>query len=252
MNTNLAGARVVLTGCTANIGRAAALAFADEGARLVLVDRDTAAQATADAISAEGGEATFVAADVSDEDSVAAMLREADDRLGGLDVIVNNAGLQRAGSVTEMTLADWDALMSVNPRSCFLTAKHGVPIFRRGGGGVFVNMASLAAVKGGPGLTGYSASKGAIVAFTRALAAEVAPDGIRANALCPGWVDTPFNDPAQDFLGGREALESAVRAGVPLGRQASPEEMAQSLLFLASAASSYMTGQTLVVDGGVS
>jgi NAD(P)-dependent dehydrogenase (short-subunit alcohol dehydrogenase family) len=240
MNTNLAGARVVLTGCTANIGRAAALAFADEGARLVLVDRDTAAQATADAISAEGGEATFVAADVSDEDSVAAMLREADDRLGGLDVIVNNAGLQRAGSVTEMTLADWDALMSVNPRSCFLTAKHGVPIFRRGGGGVFVNMASLAAVKG------------AIVAFTRALAAEVAPDGIRANALCPGWVDTPFNDPAQDFLGGREALESAVRAGVPLGRQASPEEMAQSLLFLASAASSYMTGQTLVVDGGVS
>lgn len=251
MAGDLAGRAVILTGCVANIGRATALLFAEEGARLHLLDRDPAGAATAEEATRLGTEASFEVADVSvgaDWERAVAAARE---RLGAIDVVVNNAGLQRAGAVTDFAEEDWDALMGVNPRSCFLAAKHAVPVMEAAGGGVLVNVASLAGLHGGPGLTGYSASKGAIVAFTKALAAEVAPLGIRANALCPGWVDTAFNQPAIDFLGGRAELDVAVAAGVPMGRQAEPREIASALLFLASDASSYMTGQALAVDGGV-
>jgi len=247
----LAGRAVILTGCVANIGRATALLFAEEGARLHLLDVDPAGAGTAEEASRLGAEASFEVADVSAGADWERAVAAARARLGAIDVVVNNAGLQRAGAVIDFAEEDWDALMGVNPRSCFLAAKHVVPVMDAAGGGVLVNVASLAALHGGPGLTGYSASKGAIVAFTKALAAEVAPLGIRVNALCPGWVDTAFNQPAIDFLGGRAALDGAVAAGVPMGRQAEPREIASALLFLASEASSYMTGQALAVDGGV-
>jgi NAD(P)-dependent dehydrogenase (short-subunit alcohol dehydrogenase family) len=114
-----------------------------------------------------------------------------------------------------------------------------------------VNVSSLAGLKGGPGMTAYSASKGAIIAFTRALAGELAPDNIRANCVCPGWVDTPFNEPAFEFMGGRENQEAMVQQSVPLQRHGKPEEIAPGILYLASDASSHMTGQELVIDGGV-
>lgn len=251
MERVLAGKRVVLTGAAANIGRATALLFAREGARLVLGDVDERARETAEEAAAAGGEASFVRTDVSVAGEVERLLDEAAGRLGGVDVIVNNAGIQRSGAVTDFAESDWDALMAVNPRSCFLGCKYGVPHLRRAGGGAIVNTASLAALKGGPGLTAYSASKGAIVAFTKALAAELAPDGIRVNAMCPGWVDTPFNQPAIDFMGGVERQRRAIEAMVPLRRQAVPDEIATGMLFLASDLSSYMTGQALLVDGGV-
>jgi len=245
------GRAVILTGCAANIGRATALLFAEEGARLHLLDLDPAGADTAAEVTRRGGEAAFEVADVSSGADWERAVAAAKERLGAIDVVVNNAGVQRAGKVTDFAEEDWDALMGVNPRSCFLAAKHVVPVMEAAGGGVLVNVASLAGLHGGPGLTGYSASKGAIVAFTKALAAEVAPLGIRVNALCPGWVDTAFNQPAIDFLGGREELDAAVAAGVPMGRQAEPREIATALAFLASDASSYMTGQALAVDGGV-
>jgi dihydroanticapsin dehydrogenase len=140
--------------------------------------------------------------------------------------------------------------MRVNPRSCFLGAKYGVPYLRERGGGSIVNVSSLAGLKGGPGMTAYSASKGAIIAFTRALAEELAPDNIRANSVCPGWIDTPFNEPAIEFMGGRAQQEEMVQQTVPLKRQGRPEEIAPGILYLASDASSYVTGQELVIDGG--
>lgn len=251
MGGKLKGKRIVVTGTAANIGKATALLFAREGAVLVLADVDESAQQTADEAGAEGARATFVRTDVTSGAEMERLMDAAAEAMGGIDVIVNNAGLQRSGSVTDFSEDDWDALMRVNPRSCFLGAKFGVPHLRRSGGGVIVNTASLAGVKGGPGMTAYSASKGAIIAFTRALAAELASDRIRVNAICPGWIDTPFNQPAIDFMGGREEQEKVVKAIVPLGRQGVPEEVADGMVFLASDMSSYMTGQALIVDGGV-
>ena len=247
----LDGERIVITGAAANIGRATALLFATEGARIVIGDVNPAAEGTATEIGARGGEASFVRTDVTSSTDVEDLMKAAAERLGGIDVIINNAGLQRSGAVTEFAEADWDALFAVNPRACFLGAKYGVPHLRRAGGGVIVNTASLAALKGGPGMTGYSASKGAIVGFTKALAMELAPDNIRVNTICPGWVDTTFNQPAIDFMGGREKQLEIVRQVVPMQREAVPDEIARGMLFLASDMSSYMTGQALLIDGGV-
>jgi dihydroanticapsin dehydrogenase len=248
----LVGKRVVMTGGAANIGRATAILLARHGASLVIGDLDTKGAAdTVDTVKRDGGVASFVETDVSSEDAVKNLVDVAAERLGGLDVGFFNAGLQRSGAVTDFPVQDWDALFQVNPRHCFLGAKHLTPHLREAGGGVSVFTASLAAVKGGPGMTAYSASKGAIVGFGRALATELAPDHIRVNTICPGWIDTPFNQPAINFMGGREAQERAVAQVVPLGRQGTPEEIASSVLYLASDASSYMTGQVLIVDGGV-
>ena len=175
------------------------------------------------------------------------------EHLGGIDVIINNAGIQRSAPVTELAEADWDLHMAVNAKSCFLAAKYGVPHLRASGSApAIVNMASVGGFKAPAGLTAYSASKGAIIAFTRTLASELGPEGIRVNCVAPGWVDTPFNDPIVSHMGGRAAQDAAVRAGVPLQRQGRPDEIAEALLFLASEASSFVTGTALVIDGGAS
>jgi dihydroanticapsin dehydrogenase len=248
----LAGRRAVVTGAKANIGAATAKRFAEEGARLLLVDCDPAVEETAEAISDNGGgEATAFVADLSSIDEVETLAAVAADRLGGIDVLVNNAAIHRVGPVTEFSVEDWDATFAVNVRSCFLTTKAFVPQLRAGQGPSVVNTSSQVGLHGAPGATAYSASKGAVIAFTKALALELAGDGIRVNAICPGWVDTPFNEPAIAMLGGSEAHAELVRSTVPLGRQADPEEIAAGTLFLASSASSYMTGQVLPIDGGV-
>lgn len=247
----LEGKRIVLTGGAANIGRACALLMARHGGQIVIGDIDLAgAEETAALIKSEGGTASVVPTDVTSEDALKNLVDTAAERLGGLDVGFFNAGLQRSGAVTGFPVEEWDALFAVNPRHCFLGAKHLTPHLQQNGGSIVLT-ASLAAVKGGPGMTAYSASKGAIVGFGKALAAELAPRKIRVNTVCPGWIDTPFNQPAIDFMGGRESQEETVHHVVPLGRQGLPEEVAGGVLFLASDASSYMTGQTLIIDGGV-
>lgn len=248
----LAGKSAVITGAATGIGRATALLFAREGAVVTIGDINlTDGEQTAADIAAAGGRARFVPCDVTSAADFAALFDAASGSFGGVDIIVNNAGAQRSGRVTEFAEDEWDLLMRVNPRSCFLGAKYGVPHLRQRGGGVIVNVASLAGVKGGPGMTAYSASKGAIVAFSKALAAELARENIRVNAMCPGWIDTPFNQPAIDFMGGRAVQDQVVSQIVPMARQGSPEEIATGMLFLVSDASSYMTGQALVIDGGV-
>lgn len=247
----LVGKRVVMTGGAANIGRSCAVEMARHGASVVIGDLDEAgALETVKMIEDQGGTAYFVRTDVTSEDAVAHLVDSAVERLGGLEVGFFNAGLQRSGGVEQFPVADWDALFTVNPRHCFLGAKHVTPRLREHGGSI-VFTSSLAGLKGGPGMTAYSASKAAIVGFAKALAAELAPSGIRVNTVAPGWIDTPFNQPAIDFMGGVAAQESAVRHIVPLGRQGTPEEIAGGVVYLASDASSYMTGQVLVIDGGV-
>lgn len=248
----LEGKRALITGAATGIGRATALLFAREGASVAILDiADDGATRTVNDIEAAGGSAWFAHADVSVADQVRDGVQGAVDHLGGLDICVNNAGRQRSGAVTEFAEEDWDAVMDLNPRSCFLCAKYAVPHLRSGNGPAIVNTSSLAGLKGGPGMTGYSASKGAIIAFSRALAAELATDGIRVNCVCPGWIDTPFNAPAAEFMGGSDRLVENVAGMVPLGRQGTPDEIAPAFCYLASDAASYLTGQVLTIDGGL-
>jgi len=246
------GRRVVLTGAAANIGAATAELFAREGAKVVIGDIDESARATVDRITGAGGQAWFVRTDVSKGDAMRALFEFAADTIGGIDAVINNAGVQRSSPITDMSESDWDLHMTVNARSCFLAAKYGVPYLRKGTAPAIVNMASVGGFKAPAGLSGYSASKGAIIAFTRTLASELGPEGIRVNCVAPGWVDTPFNNPIVSHMGGRSAQDEAVRAGVPLQRQGRSDEIAEAFLYLASEASSFVTGHALVIDGGAS
>lgn len=183
--------------------------------------------------------------------SMNALFDTAVQSLGGIDAVINVAGIQRSASIEETDEPSWDAHFNVNAKSCFAAAKFAVPHLRRAGGGSFVSVASIAGIKGMAGLGAYSASKGAIVALTRSLAVELAPDNIRVNCLCPGWIDTPFNDPIISFMGGPAARDTMVSTSIPLRRQGEPPEMAAALTYLASDESSFMTGQALVIDGGM-
>ncbi|TDD30003.1 SDR family oxidoreductase [Kribbella turkmenica] len=246
------GRRAIVTGAASGIGEGTAKLLASEGAQVVLADvNGDGISAAAEQIGSAGGKASALWADVSDAKSVENLINTAAHAMGGLDTVINVAGIQRSAPVAETDPDSWDQQFAVNVRSVFLTAKYAVPHLRAAGGGQFVSVASIAALKGISGLTAYSASKGAIVSFTRTLAVEVAADNIRVLCLCPGWVDTPFNDPVVTFMGGEAAHQAMVAAEVPLARQGRPSEMAEALAFLASDAASYMTGQALIVDGGI-
>lgn len=248
MTGRLAGKRIIITGAVGNIGKEAVRSFVAEGARVVIGDRDDAG---ADTAREFGAPVHFIEVDVTSEESVRALIDQGAAWLGGLDVLCQNAGLQHSGTVTGFDAAKWDALFAVNSRAHFFGAKHAIPHLRKNGKGSIINTSSLAGKRGGSGMTAYSASKGAVIAFTTALAMELAPDNIRVNAICPGWVDTAFNQPAINFMGGAAEQAKVVSAIVPLGRQAMPSEIAPLFVYLASDESSYMTAQSITIDGGV-
>lgn len=250
MDGRFAGRAALVTGAGHGIGRAVALRLAQEGARVAVLDlREPAACDTADAIRASGGEAVALTADVSNAEAVDAAVREAHDALGELDVLHNNAGRLVPGTVLDQELAEWDATFAVNVRSVFLVTRAAVPHLRGRPGAAVVNTASISGLIGEPALAAYCASKAAIVNLTRQLAADLSPQGIRVNCVCPGWVNTGFN--AACFATPAEE-ELTVRRQVPLGRQASSEEIAAAVAFLASDDASYVVGHALVVDGGLS
>lgn len=249
MSGRLAGKRIIVTGAGANIGREAVRSFVAEGARVVIGGRDIAAGQRVEVES--NGAVAFRRVDVTSEENVRAFVASGVEWLGGLDVLVQNAGVQFSGVVTEFDAAKWDTLFAVNARGHFFGAKYAVPHLRKAGKGSIINMSSIAGRRGGPGMSGYAASKGAAIGFSIALAMELAKDNIRVNAICPGWIDTSFNQPAIDVMGGRAKLEETVRRIVPLGRQATSEEIAPLFVFLASDESSYVTAQTISIDGGI-
>lgn len=244
------GKVAVITGAGEGIGRAAAVLFAREGARVVVVDRNHERGAsTAAEIVAAGGEAIFVATDVSRPDEVRRMAETTVEAFGRLDVLVNNAGIYRQGDVAATTEADWQTMLDVNLTGAFLCAKYCIPLMRRGGGGVIVNVASEAGLVGIKGQVAYNVTKAGLIGLTRSLAVDGAPE-VRANCICPGTSDTPLVAAAvarqPDPAAARRALES-VR---PMNRLGRPEEIAFGILCLASDDLAYATGAILSVDGG--
>ena len=239
----------VITGAKGGIGLATAGRFAAEGAGVVLADsRDASAEARM--LIESGSPARFIQVDVGDEAQVAALFAEVEAEFGRVDVLVNNASFENAGAVLDSGGDGWDELMSVNLRGALLCAKAAVPSMERVGGGSIVNMSSELALIGSPGPAAYSTSKAALVQLTRVLAADHAKANIRVNALCPGPISTQLLHEVIDASADPEGLRKTFAERTLLGRLGRPEEVASACAYLASDDSSYMTGATLVLDGG--
>jgi NAD(P)-dependent dehydrogenase (short-subunit alcohol dehydrogenase family) len=247
----LAGKVAIITGAGAGIGRAAALLFAKEGAKVVVADCDSERGAeTVGIIREDGGEATFVQVDVSKAADAERMVRATVEMYGKLDILVNNAGIYMQADAMEMTEEDWDRILDVNLKGVFLCSKYCIPEMIKGGGGSIVNIGSEAGIVGIKNQVAYNVSKSGIIALTKSTTVDFAAHNIRVNCVCPGTTETPLVkaalEKAPDPAAARRALEE-VRPANRLGR---PEEIAEGILYLASDESPYATGSILSIDGG--
>jgi NAD(P)-dependent dehydrogenase (short-subunit alcohol dehydrogenase family) len=254
MNLDFTGKVALVTGAGNGIGRATALAFAGSGARLVLVDRDAAAgEAAAGVIRQQGGEARFVAADVTRSAEVAGYVKAALDAYGTIDCFFNNAGIEGKWAHTaEYDEAMFDSVIAVNVKGVFLGLRHVLPVMLARGSGAIVNTASVAGLVATPGMPAYVASKHAVIGLTKTAAGEVARHGVRVNAVCPGPVDTRMIHSLEAQLDPADPARVSRRyqAAIPMGRYVHPDEIANTVLFLCSDLAAAITGAQYVVDGG--
>lgn len=248
----LANKVALVTGAGSGFGEGIAKRLAEEGAKVMVNDiHDAGAGRVGAAIRAAGGSAESVRADVSASSGWAAIVQATLGAFGRIDVVVNNAGwTHRNKPLVEVTEEEFERVYAVNVRSIFLSAKHVLPVFRKQGGGCFVNIASTAGVRPRPGLTVYNSSKGAVITLSRSMAAELGPDQIRVNAVNP--VFSPFTGLSAEFIGGRLTPEAQAKwvATVPLGRFSTPRDVANAVLYLASDEAEFISGVCLEVDGG--
>lgn len=247
----LDGRVAVVTGGGSGIGAAIARRFADEGARVVVTGRRR--DVLEDVAHDVGGLA--VAGDAADPAHASEVVRAAVEAFGGIDVVVANAGIDRPGSVTEVSDADWQRTLEVNLTGPLVLLRAAIPVLLDRGGGSVVLVSSVNGLANAPRAVAYDASKAGLISLARSIAVDYGPSGIRANAVCPGWVTTAMGDEDMDVLAaargiGREDAYALVSRAVPLRRAAAPEEIAACCLFLASDESSFVSGTTLVVDGG--
>jgi len=230
----------IITGAGRGIGRAAAMRFAKEGVKVVVAEIDSKeGKETVDLIKAAEGEAFFIQVDITRTDDAKKMIDSAIEKYGRLDVLFNNAGIELTGKVEDMSEANWDRLLGINLKGIFLCCKYAIPHMLRQGAGAIINTASIAGLFGLSNEGAYCASKGGIIALTKALAMDYAPSNIRVNCLCPGPTATRLTPD-----------RTAIIEKIPMGRLGKPEEIAAAALFLASKESSFITGHALVVDGG--
>ena len=248
----LNGKVAIITGAGSGMGRASAEVFTEEGAKVIVADWNReGGEETVKKIRDQGGQAAFFHADVSKETEVKALVDFAVSTYGGLDIMFNNAGIAgiregRDGTVTDISAEDWDYTQGVNLKGVFFGCKHAIPEIIKRGGGAIVNTASAAAVRGSTfPIHAYTASKGGVVALTRAVAVAYGKDGVRANAIIAGAIATAMSNYYQD-----EWVRKMYEEAIPLGRVGEARDIAYAALYLASAESNFVTGQSLVVDGG--
>ena len=246
------GKACVVTGAGSGIGKAIAERLAEEGGRVLCVDLngETAAN-TAEGIRGAGGVAEAVAADVSDPQQVEAFIARCVADCGQIDVLVNNAGVNIPGVFHEVSDAVIDRTLAVNVKGPMYGSRAAIPHMLRAGGGSIVNISSVNGLVSEPFLAVYSASKGAVVMLTRGIALDYARQGIRCNAICPGWVDTPINYAHAEMLGGLQKVYDSIGSFQPIGRPGEPREIAHLALFLASDEASFITGAIVSADGGM-
>lgn len=247
----LSGRAAIVTGAGSGIGRASAEILAQEGAAVVVADRDPEkAFAARDAIVGRGGRAIPLETDVADDAQLDRLVDACLSAYGRIDVLHSHVGIQVEGTLEQVDPEGMDASWRMNVRQHFRLARLAIPHMRAAGRGSIIITSSNSGVLYDREMIAYATTKHAVVAMTRQIALDYARHNVRVNALCPGWVDTPFNEPYMRQMGGRAALETYVRTKIPMGRWASVEEIAEAVLFLASDRSSFMTGQALVLDGG--
>lgn len=240
-----------VTGAGSGIGRAGALAMATEGAHVVVTDRDQlSAERVRDEITAAGHKAEAIQLDVSNVAALQGALADVIARHGRLDVLHSHAGVQVEGSVEEVNVEQMDLSWNLNVRSHFVAIQSVVGQMRAQGGGSIIVTASNSGTQIDAGMLAYCITKHAAVAMVKQVAKDLARERIRVNALCPGFVDTPFNAGFERQMGGRERLEEYIQGAIPMGRFATAEEIAEAVVYLASDASAFMTGVPFVVDGG--
>ncbi len=244
----------LITGGASGFGLATAHLFAQAGAQVVIASRRAQlCRQVAGEIQGQGGAALGLGLDVTDEGQVQAVVQETIERLGRIDLLVNNAGIIDRRPVPEIELEDWKKMQAVNLSGPFLCCKHVLPpMLARGKGGAIVNVASYLGLYGGGGNTpAYNASKGGLIALTKSLAVKYGPQQIRVNAICPGFIKTPLNANVIDQAPDPAAKEREIAAPYPLRRLGRPTDVAQAALFLASDAANWITGITLLIDGGL-
>lgn len=239
----------VVTGGAGGIGEATVRRLVSEGAKVAIADVTDATELAVE-ISETGGSVIYVPVDLTDIEQIGMLFDEVERQFGPVEVLINNAGYLRHASALEVSWDEWHRTFSVNVDAVLATAKRALPSMIEAGRGAIVNTASVGGLFGVPGLNAYNASKGAVVNLTRNLAVDYRRQGVRINCVCPGWVPTGFNDPMLVGFSDDE-LQAMVEAGVPAGRQADPSEIASAIAFLASEDASYVSGEALVVDGGM-
>lgn len=240
-----------VTGAGSGIGAAGAEALAREGALVVVTDKNgDAAAAIAARILDAGGKAKARSLDVTEDDALISAIDEVARTEGRLDILHSHAGVQVEGKLEQVAVADMDLSWRLNVRSHFVAAQAALAPMRRQGGGSVIITSSNSGVQFDRGMIAYATTKHAVLAMTRQMAADYANENIRFNALCPGFIDTPFNHGFEVQMGGRDKLEAYVRDTIPMGRFGTVEEIAEAILFLASDRSSFMTGHAFVIDGG--
>ncbi|WP_322982060.1 3-oxoacyl-ACP reductase family protein [Pseudomonas sp. C11] len=245
MNGKLTGKVAIVTGGTRGIGRAIAERFASEGAQVVVAGRSEP-QAQND-----GGNILFYQADIANAGDVQALVNFTTQRFGRLDILVNNASVQLEKTLGETSEEEWDSLMSINLKGVFLCSKAALRPMRKTGYGVIVNIGSYDGFAADPGLAAYCASKGGVHALTKAIAVDYGADGIRCNAICPGWIRTEMMDAYLSSQADADSAEEAVIAQHPVGRLGAPQDIANLASWLVSDEASFATGQLFVLDGGL-